>query len=163
MYAQLCCICHYRNRFLWLFMKWSESHSVVSNSLQPMDYTVLGILQARILVWVAFPFSKVSSQPRDQTRSPALQVDSLPTELSGKPRLFMKFNISSSLFNGRSSHSVISLFSVFSLLSISVLYFSHWFRRLLNYSIVEYYVPNKMMLKGFLMMSSITYGVKWKK
>ena len=24
----------------------------------PMDYTVLGILQARILEWVAFPFSK---------------------------------------------------------------------------------------------------------
>jgi len=32
----------------------------------PMDYTVLGILQARILEWVAFPFSRGSSQPRDQ-------------------------------------------------------------------------------------------------
>ena len=31
----------------------------------PMDYTVHGILQARILEWVAFPFSKGSSQPRD--------------------------------------------------------------------------------------------------
>ena len=30
-----------------------------------MDYTVNGILQARILEWVAFPFSKGSSQPRD--------------------------------------------------------------------------------------------------
>ena len=29
----------------------------------PMDYTVHGILQARILEWVAFPFSKVSPQP----------------------------------------------------------------------------------------------------
>ena len=28
-------------------------------------YTVLGILQARILEWVAFPFSRGSSQPRD--------------------------------------------------------------------------------------------------
>ena len=27
-----------------------------------------GILQARILKWVAFPFSKVSSQPRDRTQ-----------------------------------------------------------------------------------------------
>ena len=35
--------------------KWSESPSVVSNSLRPMDYTVHGILQARILEWVAFP------------------------------------------------------------------------------------------------------------
>ena len=26
-----------------------------------MDYTVLGILQARVLEWVAFPFSRVSS------------------------------------------------------------------------------------------------------
>ena len=34
----------------------------------PMDYTVRGILQARILEWVAVPFSRVSSQPRDQTQ-----------------------------------------------------------------------------------------------
>ena len=29
-----------------------------------MDYTIHGILQARILAWVAFPFSWGSSQPR---------------------------------------------------------------------------------------------------
>ena len=34
----------------------------------PMDYTVHGILQARILEWVAFSFSKGSSQPRDRTQ-----------------------------------------------------------------------------------------------
>ena len=34
----------------------------------PMDYTVHGILQARILEWVAFPFSRISSQPRDGTQ-----------------------------------------------------------------------------------------------
>ena len=50
----------------------------------PMDYTVHGILQAITLEWVAFPFSRGSSKPRDQPRSPALQVDSLPTELSEK-------------------------------------------------------------------------------
>ena len=33
-----------------------------------MDDTVHGILQARILEWVAFPFSKESPQPRDQTQ-----------------------------------------------------------------------------------------------
>ena len=33
-----------------------------------MDYTVHGILQARILEWLAFPFSRASSQPRDQTQ-----------------------------------------------------------------------------------------------
>ena len=31
----------------------------------PMDYIVHGILQARILEWVAFPFSGGSFQPRD--------------------------------------------------------------------------------------------------
>ena len=31
----------------------------------PMDYTVHGILQARILALVAFSFSRGSSQPRD--------------------------------------------------------------------------------------------------
>ena len=34
----------------------------------PRDYRVHGILQARILEWVAIPFSKGSSQPRDQTQ-----------------------------------------------------------------------------------------------
>ena len=34
----------------------------------PRDYMVHGILQARILEWVAFPFSRGSSQPRDHTQ-----------------------------------------------------------------------------------------------
>ena len=34
----------------------------------PMGYTVLGLPQARILEWVAFPFSRGSSQPRDRTQ-----------------------------------------------------------------------------------------------
>ena len=33
----------------------------------PMDYTVHGILQARMLKWVASPFSRGSSQPRNRT------------------------------------------------------------------------------------------------
>ena len=104
-------------------VKWkSLSHVQLCD---PMDCTVHGILQARILEWVAFPFSRESSQPRDRTQvsciaggfftswvtrkaqeywsgypipspadlpdpgielqSPALQADSLPTELWGKP------------------------------------------------------------------------------
>ena len=47
----------------------------------PMDYTVHGILE-----WAAVPFSRGSSQARVKLRSPVLQVDSLPTELSGKPK-----------------------------------------------------------------------------
>ena len=52
----------------------------------PMDYVVHGILQARILEWVAFPFSNISSQPRDRTQVSTLQVDSLPAEPQRKPR-----------------------------------------------------------------------------
>ena len=87
-------------------------------------------MEARILAWVAFPFSRGSSQPRHRTQvsyivgefftswatreaqeywngylipsaadlpnpgiepgSPALQVDSLPTEISGKPCQYMQ-------------------------------------------------------------------------
>ena len=99
----------------------SESH--IRLFVTPWTYTVYGILRARILERVAFPFSRGSSQPRGQTQilhcrqilyqlshkgkprilewvgypfssrsshlgiepeSPALQVDSLQTELSGK-------------------------------------------------------------------------------
>ena len=52
----------------------------------PRDYTVHGILQARILEWVAFPFSSGSSQPRDWTQVSAVQADSSPAEPQGKPR-----------------------------------------------------------------------------
>ena len=38
----------------------------------------------RILEWVAYPFSRGSSQPRNWIGSPALQTDSLPIELPGK-------------------------------------------------------------------------------
>ena len=34
----------------------------------PVDYTVRGILQTRILEWVAFPFSRGSSHPRFRTQ-----------------------------------------------------------------------------------------------
>ena len=41
-----------------------ESHSGLP-ICYPVDSTVHGILQARILEWVAFPFSRASFQPRD--------------------------------------------------------------------------------------------------
>ena len=60
-----------------LSLLWSEivSHSVMSDSLRPHglatpnppDLSVHGILQARILEWVAIPFSRASSLPRDWT------------------------------------------------------------------------------------------------
>ena len=109
----------FQSGLLWV----SESCSVVSDSL--WSHGLYGILQTRILEWVAIPFFSRSPQPRDQTYvsyiagrfftswatreaqeywsgqpipspadlldpeiklgSPALQVDSLPTEPPGKP------------------------------------------------------------------------------
>ena len=54
-----------------------------------MDYIVLGLLQARILEWVAVPFSRVSSQLRDQTQVSQI-ADEFFYQLShqGSPLLF---------------------------------------------------------------------------
>ena len=43
-------------------------HLMCLTLCDPMDYIVHGIFQARILEWVAFPFSRGSSQPRDRTQ-----------------------------------------------------------------------------------------------
>ena len=53
---------------------WSEVEVAQScpTLCDPMDYTVHGIFQARILEWVAFPFSRGSSQPRDGTQIPCI-------------------------------------------------------------------------------------------
>ena len=58
----------------------------------PPGSSVHGIFQARRLEWVAMPSSKGSSWPRDQTVSPALKADSLPTEPSRKPLLIVVNN-----------------------------------------------------------------------
>ena len=52
----------------------------------PMDYTVHGILQARILEWAAIPSPGDLPNPGIKHRSPALQADSLPAEPQGKPK-----------------------------------------------------------------------------
>ena len=52
----------------------------------PMGYKVHGILQARILEWVAFPFSRDLPNPGLELRTPTLQADSLPVEPQGMPK-----------------------------------------------------------------------------
>ena len=47
------------------WFKVTHSYQTLCN---PIDYTVHGILQARILEWVESPFSRGSSQPRDRTQ-----------------------------------------------------------------------------------------------
>ena len=50
----------------------------------PPGSSVRGILQARILAWVAMPSSRGSSRPRYEPGPPALQAESLPSEPPGK-------------------------------------------------------------------------------
>ena len=50
----------------------------------PPGSSVHGILQARILEWVAIPFSRGLPGPGNEPGSPALQADSLPSEPLGK-------------------------------------------------------------------------------
>ena len=56
------------------------SCSVVSNSLRPHGSSVHGILQVRILEWVAISFSTDLPDPGIELRTPALQADSLLSE-----------------------------------------------------------------------------------
>ena len=62
-YTQRYSILMYTYKF---FESESESCSVVSNPVQPRGLS--GILQAIILEWVACPFSRGSSQPRDRNQ-----------------------------------------------------------------------------------------------
>ena len=111
--------------------KWvSESRSVMSDSLPPIDYIFHGILQAKMLEWVAFPFSRIfptqgsnpglphcrqilyqlshKGSPRilewvayPKLGSPALQVDSLPTELSIRELKTLSREVNSTLNEDR--------------------------------------------------------------
>ena len=49
-------------RVVVMYTKVTQSYLTLCD---PLDYIVHGILQARILEWVAVPFSRRSSQPRD--------------------------------------------------------------------------------------------------
>ena len=98
-----------RNKWLRVEVKVTQ---LCTTLCDPMDYTVHGILQASVLEWVDFPFSKGSSQPRNWTQgshgwrnlvrllsmgsqrvrhhwvtslTPALQADSLSTDYHGSP------------------------------------------------------------------------------
>ena len=72
------------------------SHQVVSDSCDPMDCSspgssVHGILQARVLEWVAISFSSGLPNSGIKPRSPAFQADSLRTEPPGHIIGFNKY------------------------------------------------------------------------
>ena len=52
----------------------------------PPGFSVHGILQARILEWIAIPFPEDLPDPRIEPWSAASQVDSLPFELQESPK-----------------------------------------------------------------------------
>ena len=61
------------------------SDSCDAMDCSPPGSSVRGISQARILEWHAISFSRGLPDPGTEPGSPALQVDSLLTELQGKP------------------------------------------------------------------------------
>ena len=64
----------------------------------PLDYTVHGILQARILEWVALPSPGDLPAPEIEPASTALQADPFPAEQTGKP-LFSSTQLSDSVMS----------------------------------------------------------------
>ena len=69
-------------------MKWSEMKVTQSclTLCNPMDCIVHGILQARILEWVAFLFSRGSSQPSDWTQVSCIAGIFLTSWVTGDPK-----------------------------------------------------------------------------
>ena len=57
--------CFFSENLFSFFWKWKWKYPTLCN---PMDCIVHEILQARTLKWVAFPFSRASSKPRDWTQ-----------------------------------------------------------------------------------------------
>ena len=69
-------------------LKWSEVKVTQSSCLTLWDlmgFTVHGILQARILEWIAFPFSRGSSQLRDRTQVSCIAGRFFTSRTTGKP------------------------------------------------------------------------------
>ena len=82
------------NVYMWTLEKYSQCYLTLCNSkgYNPSGSSVHGILQARILEWVAMPFSGRSLLGRDlpnpeiKPRSSALQTVPLSSETPEKPR-----------------------------------------------------------------------------
>ena len=72
----------------WRKVKESEVAQSCLTLCDPMDCSlpdssVHGIFQARVLEWIAISFSRGSSRPGIETRSPPLQADTLPSQPPG--------------------------------------------------------------------------------
>ena len=79
-----------RKAILVIKILFSESVVQVAQSCPTLHDPVYGLYSPRNfpgqnMEWVSFPFSRGLPNPGIKTRSPALQVDSLPAETQGKP------------------------------------------------------------------------------
>ena len=72
----------------------------------PPRSSVQGILQARILEWVAFPSPGDLPDPGIKPRAPALQADALPSEPPGNPLIGMTLCINPDSSVGKESPAV---------------------------------------------------------
>ena len=128
----------------------------------PPGSSVHGILQERILEWVAMPSSRRSSQPR----SPALQADSLPSEPPGEPKntgvdslpvfkgIFLTQESNWGLLYCRQILYQMS-YQGSPTLSIS-------FCKVLNFRItVIFYMPKRKSINKIKMKISLKYGAKY--
>ena len=102
----------------WLFLSGKVKVAQLCLTLcDPMDYTVNGILQARILEWGAVPFSRVSLQPRDEIHV---------SHIAG--RFFTSWGTREALLSGNVEISPgISLEGM--MLKLKLQYFGHLMRR----------------------------------
>ena len=76
--------------FSWQILLMKSSKMKVTQSCpilcDPVDYAFHGVLQARILEWVAFSFSRVPSQPKDWTQISRIAGKFFTAEIPGKPK-----------------------------------------------------------------------------
>ena len=113
----------------------SESCSVMSNYLQP--HGLYRILQAKILEWIAFPFSRGSSQLRDQTQVSYI-ADGFFTSWATKEALYIIYK----LYNK---------YLVIFILYMHLMYFISILHRLMGISVFEVF----LLMTFFLILITI--------
>ena len=90
MYSSLFLFLSSWNKSFSFFSEWSVKVKVAQSCLtlfDPMDYAVHGILQARTLEWVAFPFSRGSSNLGIEPGSPHCRKILCQLNHKGSPRI----------------------------------------------------------------------------
>ena len=94
------CVCVRTGVFVYVNVLVAQSCRTLCRSVDygPPGSSVRGILQVRILQWVAIPSSRGPSRPGMEPGSPALQADSSPSEPPGKPSLCVHLCVSICIF-----------------------------------------------------------------